>query len=100
MELHSTFYRNDKAKFHEVPEFAEKFATWDSGVVKADFSRFLYFYVYGGFYADLDVLPLRDHAPIISQYSQYKVVVPHDLYHGINLEWAFANEKVFMMFLN
>lgn len=41
------------------PEFLEPFDAFPLGIMRADFSRFLYLYLWGGVYADLDYTCLR-----------------------------------------
>jgi mannosyltransferase OCH1-like enzyme len=79
--------------FFEVPEFSEKYMSIQQGVVKADYSRFLYMYIYGGFYSDLDMTPLRPHYDLIEEFKDFKIILPNDPFHGINFEWGFSLVK-------
>eukprot|EP00494_Astrolonche_serrata_P003433 UN03439 len=54
----------------------------------------LYLYIYGGLYADLDLLPIEDHrTTIFKEYQNVTIMFPHDQAHGINMEWAYSGQR-------
>lgn len=47
------------------PEFLEAYEAFPRGIMRADFARFLYLYLWGGVYADLDYACLKPFADLI-----------------------------------
>jgi len=49
-----------------IPQFLRVFDAFPRGIIKADFCRFLYMYLWGGIYADLDYICLRPFDKLIT----------------------------------
>lgn len=49
----------------KYPRFLDFYDNLDMGIKKADFCRFFYMHAFGGVYADLDFICLRDLTPIL-----------------------------------
>jgi mannosyltransferase OCH1-like enzyme len=56
---------NEELVRTHYPEFLEFFVNLDVGIKRADFSRFLYMHQFGGVYADLDFICLREITPLL-----------------------------------
>lgn len=58
---------DDNRKLVETryPEFLKFYDEMDVGIKRADFARFLYMHAFGGVYADLDFICLRELTPVL-----------------------------------
>lgn len=57
--------KNDKFIDEHFPFYRDVIDKFDRVVMKLDFIRLLYVYLYGGIYADMDVLPLKSIFPLL-----------------------------------
>ncbi|KAI8892255.1 nucleotide-diphospho-sugar transferase [Globomyces pollinis-pini] len=56
---------NDKLCETDFPWFLERYKSFPENINRADVARYMYMYKYGGVYADLDVVCLRSHEPLV-----------------------------------
>ncbi|KAJ2992387.1 hypothetical protein HDV02_003088 [Globomyces sp. JEL0801] len=56
---------NDKLCETEFPWFWERYQSFPKNINRADVARYMYMYKYGGVYADLDVVCLQPHDPLV-----------------------------------
>lgn len=78
------------AKRH-FPWFLETYDSFDVPVMRADTARYMYMYVYGGVYADLDMECLRPLGPVVGSGGGAAMValMGHDLSFEHNIPNAF-----------
>lgn len=69
---------NERLIRDEYPSFWDTFQKVDKGVVKSDLCRILYLHKYGGIYADMDFICLRDMAPLLSPLGGHIVLGTHN----------------------
>ena len=64
----------------------------DMKIKRADMSRLLYMYHYGGFYVDLDYFAFRDHE-VLFQNSSVPILIGGDETWFAAMEWIFSKER-------
>lgn len=69
---------NERLIRDEYPSFWGTFQKVDKGVVKSDLCRILYLHKYGGIYADMDFICLRDMTPLLSPLGGHIVLGTHN----------------------
>ncbi len=57
---------NRRLVSEHFPQFLNAFDMFPKRIMQADFARFLYMYLWGGVYADLDYVSLKPLAPLIA----------------------------------
>lgn len=73
---------NRKLVIDHCPQFLTAFDAFPQGIMKADFARFLYLYVWGGLYADLDYVCLKPFDTLLEQISHFGVPeLPNNTYY-------------------
>jgi len=71
--------------------YEEKYESLGTPIMKADMSRLLYLFKFGGLYVDMDMIMLKDHKELVEQlYAQHSLLLQGESSHGLALEWAFA----------
>ena len=73
--------------------YYEKLFHGRSSIQRADLSRLLYLYKYGGLYADLDYLALQSHVPLLFEHPVLKtmtILLQGRVDQDVGLEWGFA----------
>lgn len=69
---------NERLVRDDYSMFWDTFQKVDKGVVKSDLCRILYLHKYGGIYADMDFICLRDLTPILSVLDDHIVLGRHN----------------------
>lgn len=61
-----------------------------TGIQKADLSRLMYLYKYGGFYADMDYIAIRNHEQLFESFASHSILLQGRLEQVVGLEWGFT----------
>ena len=69
---------NERLVRDDYPMFWEVFKKVEKGIVKSDLSRLLYLHKYGGIYADMDFICLKDLEPLLSPLGDHIVLGKHN----------------------
>jgi mannosyltransferase OCH1-like enzyme len=69
---------NERLIRDDYPSFWETFQKVEKGVVKSDLCRILYLHKYGGIYADMDFICLRDITLLLSVLDSHIVLGKHN----------------------
>lgn len=69
---------NERLIRDDYPFFWDTFQKVDKGVVKSDLCRMLYLHKYGGIYADMDFICLKDLTPLIEPLKDHVVLGRHN----------------------
>lgn len=81
---------NDKFVMHYFPEYLDAFRSLRYPIQRADVIRYMFLYIFGGLYLDLDYQIIRSFEPLLESLN-----VPLVLLHSGNITWVLTNSLIF-----
>ncbi len=74
---HKLYSDKDNEKFisDNFPHYLKYYNNFHAGIYKSDFVRYLYLYLYGGIYADIDFECLKSFDDLLLSLEQYDIVL-------------------------
>jgi hypothetical protein len=70
--------------------FEQQLLQGRTGIQKADLSRLMYLYKYGGFYADMDYIAIKNHQQLFDDNANQTILLQGRQEQVVGLEWGFA----------
>jgi len=77
------------------PSFMKKYQKANMQIKRADMIRWVYLWVYGGLYVDMDYLPLKSHEHFLKFMDEQNadILLSYEKKYGTAMEWALAKKK-------
>jgi Mannosyltransferase OCH1 and related enzymes len=71
------FWDDEKLQemLREHPKWLETYVKLPRLIQKVDFARYVFLYLYGGIYIDMDVIPIRRIDNVLQEYNDYELIV-------------------------